>query len=140
MQPSVALGGPMKRRQPVAGISSITADSGLLACGAIAGPLFVTAFVAQGAARPDYNPLRHSISTLALGSEFGWIQVLNFVVAGLLALAFAVGVRRVLQAQNGSTWGPLLIGLYAVCLRGARFFVTAPDSGYSPGTLAKHQD
>jgi len=130
----------MKRRQPVAGISSITADSGLLACGAIAGPLFVTAFVVQGATRPDYNPLRHSISTLALGSEFGWIQVLNFVVAGLLALAFAVGLRRVLPSRNGSIWGPLLIGLYAVGLLGAGVFVTDPDAGYPPGTLAKIQD
>jgi len=130
----------MKRRQPVAGASSITAEAGLLACGAIAGPLFVTAFVVQGATRPDYNPLRHSISTLALGSEFGWIQILNFVIAGLLTMAFAVGTRRVLRPQNGSTWGPLLIGLYAVGLLGAGLFVTDPDAGYPPGTQAKIQD
>ena len=130
----------MKHRQPLADTSSITADAGLLACGAIAGPLFVIAFVVQGASRPDYNPLRHSISTLALGSEFGWIQILNFVVAGLLTLAFAVGVRRVLRPQKGSTWGPLLIGLYAVGLLGAGVFVTDPDAGYPPGTPAKIQD
>src|SRR5215510_8056023 len=140
MQPSVALGGPMKHGQPVADASSITAEAGLLACGAIAGPLFVTAFLVQGATRPDYNPIRHSISTLALGSAFGWIQILNFVVAGLLTLAFAVGVRRVLRPQNGSTWGPLLVGLYAVGLLGAGVFVTDPDAGYPPGTLAKIQD
>jgi len=130
----------MKRRQSVAGTSSITAEAVLLACGAIAGPLFVSAFVVQGATRPDYNPLRHSISTLALGSEFGWIQILNFVIAGLLTMAFAVGVRRVLRPQNGSTWGPLLIGLYAVGLLGAGLFVTDPDAGYPPGTPAKIED
>jgi len=130
----------MKRPQPVAGASSITAEACLLACGAIAGPLFVTAFVVQGATRPDYNPLRHSISTLALGSEYGWIQILNFVIAGLLTMAFAVGATRVLRPQNGSTWGPLLIGLYAVGLLGAGFFVTDPDAGYPPGTPAKIQD
>lgn len=130
----------MKHQQPVAGVSSITAEAGLLACGAIAGPLFVTAFLVQGATRPDYNPIRHSISTLALGSAFGWIQILNFILAGLLTLAFAVGVRRVLQPQKGSTWGPLLIGLYAVGLLGAGVFVTDPDAGYPPGTLAKIQD
>ena len=130
----------MKHAQPVAGASSIAAEAGLLACGAIAGPLFVTAFVVQGAARTDYNPIRHSISTLALGSEFGWIQILNFVVAGLLTLAFAVGARRVLQLQKGSTWGPLLIGLYAVGLLGAGVFVTDPDAGYPPGTPTKIQD
>jgi Protein of unknown function (DUF998) len=130
----------MKPKQAVADASSITAETGLLACGAIAGPLFVTAFLVQGATRPDYDPLRHSISTLALGSAFGWIQILNFVVAGLLTLAFAVGVRRVLQPQKVSSWGPLLIGLYAVGLLGAGVFVTDPDAGYPPGTLAKIQD
>jgi len=130
----------MKNQQPVAGVSWITPEAGLLACGAIAGPLFVTAFLVQGAARPDYDPVRHSISTLALGSGFGWFQILNFVVAGLLTLAFAVGMRRVLRPQNGSTWGPLLIGLYAVGLLGAGVFVTDPDAGYPPGTLAKIQD
>ena len=130
----------MKPMQPVAGVSSMTAEAGLLACGAIAGPLFVTAFTVQAAARPDYNPLRHSISTLALGSAFGWIQVLNFVLAGLLTLAFAIGLRRVLRSRNGSIWGPLLIGLYAVGLLGAGVFVTDPDAGYPPGTPAKIQD
>src|SRR5215831_19562279 len=137
MQPSVALGGLMKPQDTRRDCSSITAEAGLLACGAIAGPLFVTAFVVQGATRPDYNPIRHSISTLALGSAFGWIQILNFVLSGLLTLAFAVGVRRVLQPQKGSTWGPLLIGLYAVGLLGAGVFVTDPDAGYTPGTPTK---
>jgi Protein of unknown function (DUF998) len=52
----------------------------LLVCGAIVGPLFVTTFLVLGALRPAYDPLRHSISTLALGA-FGWIQSLNFIVA-----------------------------------------------------------
>src|SRR5262249_41668825 len=136
MQLSVALGGSMNPQHPIADASSITAEAGLLACGAIAGPLFVIAFLVQGATRPDYNPLRHSISTLALGSEFGWIQILNFVIAGLLTMAFAVGLRRVLPSRNGSIWGPLLIGLYAGGLLGAGVFVTDPDAGYPPGTLA----
>lgn len=114
-----------------AGALSVTA---LLVCGVIAGPLFVAAFLVQGAIRPDYNPLRNSISTLELGSEFGWIQSLNFIVAGLLMLAFAVGVRRALQPQKGSTWGPLLIGLWAVGLIAAGIFATDPDIGYPPGT------
>src|SRR5215831_11242694 len=105
-----------------------------LICGVIAGPLFVTAFLIQGALRPDYNPLRHSISTLELGSAFGWIQSLNFIVASLLTLAFAVGARRVLRLQMRSIWGPLLIGLWAVGLMGAGIFVTDPDIGYPPRT------
>jgi len=115
-------------------------DRTLLICGVIAGPLFVTAFLIQGAIRPDYNPLRHSISTLELGSEFGWIQSLNFIVAGLLMLVFAVGVRRMLRSEMRSTWGPLLIGLWAVGLIGAGIFATDPDIGYPPKTPYPIQD
>jgi Protein of unknown function (DUF998) len=111
----------------------------LLVCGAIVGPLFVTTFLVLGALRPAYDPLRHSISTLALGA-FGWIQSLNFIVAALLTLAFAVGVRWVLWPQQGALWGPLLIGLWAVGLLGAGLFVTDPAAGYPPGTPAKLQD
>src|SRR5215472_1431749 len=111
-------------------------DRALLICGIIAGPLFVTAFLVQGAIRPDYDPLKHSISTLALGS-FGWIQSLNFIVASLLTLAFAVGVRHVLWPEMRSIWGPVLIGLWAIGLIGAGIFVTDPTAGYPPGTPAR---
>ena len=77
----------------------------LLTCGAIAGPLFVIAFVVEGATRANYNALRHPVSSLALG-DTGWIQVANFIVAGLLTLAFAFGLRRVLQQLGGSRWKP----------------------------------
>jgi hypothetical membrane protein len=105
----------------------------LLACGAIAGPLFVAVLLLAGATRPHYHALRHPGSSLALG-EFGWIQDVNFVVAGLLTLAFAVGLRRVLKPARGAIWGPILIGWWAVGLLGAGVFVTDPVSGYPPGT------
>ncbi|GAA4978349.1 DUF998 domain-containing protein [Actinopolymorpha pittospori] len=106
----------------------------LLLCGAIGGPLFVIAFLVQGATRADYDPLRHPVSSLALGPS-GWIQVLNFLVTGLLMMLFAVGLRRALHATGRlSTWGPLLVGTYAVGLVGAGAFVTDPVGGYPPGT------
>jgi hypothetical protein len=75
----------------------------LLACGAIGGPLFVIAFLVEGAIRADYNVLRHPVSSLALG-EGGWMQIVNFIVTGLLMLAFAVGLRRALRPRGGSSW------------------------------------
>ena len=105
----------------------------LLACGAIAGPLFVAVFLVEGATRADYDPLRHPVSSLALG-DHGWTQTANFLVAGLLTLAAAAGLRRVVPPGRGSTWGPLLIGAWAVGLLGAGVFVTDPVSGYPPGT------
>jgi hypothetical protein len=100
-------------------------------CGAIAGPLFVTTFLIEGALKPDYNPMRHPVSSLALG-PYGWTQAANFIVAGLLTLAFAVGllwlpgVRQVI--------GAVLVCIWAIGLIGAGIFVTDPVSGYPPGT------
>jgi hypothetical membrane protein len=105
----------------------------LLACGAVSGPLFVLVFLVEGATRARYDPLRHPVSSLALG-EWGWTQTANFIVAGLLTLAFAVGLRLALRPEKGSTWGPLLVGVWAVGLLGAGIFPTDPVSGYPPGT------
>jgi hypothetical membrane protein len=104
----------------------------LLACGVIGGPLFVVVFVIEGATRADYDPMCHPVSSLAL-DDFGWTQVANSIVTGLLTLAFAVGLRRAFRPLGGSTWGPLLIGVWAIGLLGAGIFVTDPVSGYPPG-------
>ena len=105
----------------------------LLACGAIVGPLFIVAFLFEGATRANYDSLRFPVSSLALG-DYGWVQSANFVVAGLLTLAFFAGLRRTPVQGKGSTWGPLLVGVWAVGLLGAGVFVTDPVSGYPPGT------
>jgi hypothetical protein len=104
----------------------------LLGCGAVGGPLFVVAFVFEGATRAGYDPLRYPVSLLAVG-DFGWTQVANFIVTGLLMLAFAVGLRRAPQPVGGSIWGPLLVGIYAIGLLGAGIFVTDPVAAYPPG-------
>jgi hypothetical membrane protein len=100
----------------------------LLACGVIGGPLFIVIFLVEGATRANYEPLRHPVSSLALG-DYGWVQVANFIVVGLLTLAFAAGLRHTLRPGKGSTLGPLLVGIWAVGLLGAGVFVTDPVSG-----------
>ena len=105
----------------------------LLTCGVLAGPLFTFAWLVEGATRADYDPLRHPISSLALG-ELGWTQTLNFLVTGGLMLAFAVGLWRAQPPDRRTRWGTLLIGAYAVGLIGAGAFVTDPVSGYPPGS------
>jgi Protein of unknown function (DUF998) len=120
---------------PAAGAAPGTTRSrALLVCGAIAGPLFTAAWILEGATRAHYNPLWHPVSSLELGGEFGWTQRANFVVAGLLTLAFAIGLWRALRPLGGSTWGPLLVGAHAIGLLGAGIFVTDPVNGYPPGT------
>ena len=111
----------------------------LLACGAIGPPLFIAVFLIEGGISairpPGYNPLRHPVSTFAIG-DFGWLQTANFLVTGLLLLGFAMGVRLVLRRHHGGIWAPVLIGLIAVGLIGAGVFTADPLSGYPPGTPA----
>jgi len=90
--------------------------------GALAGPLFVAAFLAEGASRADYDPLRHPVSALARGPR-GWQQRANFAVAGTLMLAGAAGLGR-----RGR-----LVEAAAVGLLGAGAFRTDPVLGYPPG-------
>src|SRR5580704_18248638 len=66
---------------------------GLLYCGLAAGPVFITTFLVEGATRDQYRPLRHPVSSLALGPR-GRIQTANFAVTGTLVLAGAVGLER----------------------------------------------
>lgn len=79
----------------------------LLLCGALGGPLFVVAFIIEGATRADYDPLRHPVSSLALGDS-GWMQTTNFFVMGLLMLAYAVGLRRAFRPPRGLDLGAAL--------------------------------
>jgi Protein of unknown function (DUF998) len=105
----------------------------LLRCGVAAGPLFVLTALTEGATRADYHPLRHPVSSLALGPR-GWVQVANFSVTGALYLGYAAGLRRAPRAAVGTRAGPILIGAAAVGLLGAAAFVTDPVSGYPPRT------
>jgi hypothetical protein len=105
----------------------------LLACGVIAGPLFTLGYVVAGALRVDYDWRRHPISSLALGPG-GWIQAANFVLSGVLLLAFALGVRRVKAAGGAAGWGRRLLEAAGILLIVAGLFATEPVSGYPPGT------
>jgi Protein of unknown function (DUF998) len=107
----------------------------LLACGVVAGLLFVVVAALQVLSRDGFDLARHPLSLLSLG-ELGWIQITNFVVTGLLAVAFAVGLRRVLHPGRGGTWGPLLLGLFGVGLIAGGVFVADPALGFPPGAPA----
>ena len=99
----------------------------LLWCGVVAGPLFLLTALAEGATRAGYDPLRHPVSSLALGPP-GWVQVANFSVAGALYLGYAVGLWRAPRTVVGTRIGTILIGAAAVGLLGAGAFVTDPVS------------
>ncbi|HEU5379797.1 MAG TPA: DUF998 domain-containing protein [Ktedonobacteraceae bacterium] len=107
----------------------------LLAWGAIGSLLNIVVLLVLGAIRPGYNAWYVPDSSLELG-ESGWIQITNYIVCGVLLLGFAIGLRRVLRTGRGSTWGPILLGIYGLTFIGAGIFVTDPVLGYPPGALS----
>ncbi len=98
----------------------------LLLCGAIAGPLFILTVLIEDYTRPAFNPRLQALSLLSLG-EWGWVQIVNFVLAG---------VWRRLHPGRAGTWGPLLIGAYGLGLILVGVFRTDPTNGFPPGAIA----
>jgi hypothetical protein len=107
----------------------------LLACGIVGPPLFIVTFLIEGATRPHYSAWRNYVSSLGAGPG-GAVQVANFIVYGLLSLAFVVGLRRVFSTGKGSIAGPCFLGIYGLGLLVAGIFVTDPGLSYPPNPPA----
>ncbi|SPL96650.1 unnamed protein product [[Actinomadura] parvosata subsp. kistnae] len=105
----------------------------LLACGVLAGPMYVTVSLAQAFTREGFDLARHPWSYLA-GGDVGWIQTLNFVLTALATLAAAAGLRRALAPGRGARWAPVLVGVFGASLIGAALFPADPAMGFPAGT------
>ncbi len=105
-----------------------------LLCGAIAGPLFASAFTAIGAARAGYDWESLPVSSLAIGRH-GWLQRMNFVVAGVLYSCAGGGLRRSANRRVGPRAVSALVAGVGVGLIGSGMFVTDPVGGFPPRSL-----
>ncbi|TDC51755.1 DUF998 domain-containing protein [Jiangella ureilytica] len=114
---------------PHAGVRSVATTRTLIGALAVSGPLWAVVSLAQAATRDAFDLSRHPLSMLAVGS-LGWIQIANFVVAGLLMIAGAAGVKR----ATTSTWAPRLVLTYGVGYVLAGVFVMQPGAGFPAGT------
>src|SRR5579864_7347509 len=119
----------------MSGLQKLRDTRFLMWCGVVAPLMFVTVFMIESATRPDYNPLRSMVSELSL-SEYGWQQIANFLVSGILVLAFARGLRRVFPSGPASTWGPRLLTMTGLGLLVAGVFVCDPGLAYPAGAPA----
>ncbi|WP_326825989.1 DUF998 domain-containing protein [Streptosporangium sp. NBC_01756] len=105
----------------------------LLACSALAAPLFAIVSLTQAFTREGFDLTRHPLSMLSTG-ELGWLQIANFLVSGALTVAGAVGLRRVLRGTPGGTWAPRLILVNGIGMIAAGVFVMDPGDGFPAGT------
>lgn len=115
----------------------------LLGYGVLAGPLYVLVGLAQAVTRDGFDLRRHELSLLANG-PFGWIQMTNLVLSGLMTVAAAAGIGRAVRrataldagAPRSAGWAPRLITGYGLGLIVAGFFRADPMDGFPLGTPA----
>jgi hypothetical membrane protein len=112
--------------------SDTATTRGLLTCGVIAGPVFVAAAIVQILTRDGFDLRRHPLSLLSVG-EHGWIQVTNFVLAGILSILFSIGMARMLTDGPGSRWGPRFCALFGIGLVIGGIFKADPALGFPVG-------
>lgn len=118
------------------GGSSHAVSLRLLRCltwaGLLGPALFILIFLVAGWLRPAYDPLRQTVSKLALGPG-GWLQIADFLLLALAMAAFAVAA----WFQLGRGWLNRL-GLLALALVALGFFLLAffpAESGTLPGQI-----
>lgn len=105
----------------------------LLACGAVAGPVYVTVTMAQALTRDGFDLRQHRFTLLTSG-DLGWIHKTNMLLVGVLTVLLAVGVGRTLRTGRGAVWGPRLLGLCGVAYIIGGVFTADPVIGFPPGT------
>ncbi|MEV0733226.1 DUF998 domain-containing protein [Polymorphospora sp. NPDC050346] len=96
--------------------------------GAAGAALFVLVFLVDGWSRPNYAPVRHPVSALALGGR-GWIQTANFVVSGSAITVGALGV----VFQGPSILLGVVLAAFGLALVASGVFRMDPMLGYPPG-------
>jgi hypothetical protein len=68
----------------------------LLQAGVIGPIFFVLVFISDGFLHPNYSQMSQMVSFLSVQTN-GWIQIANFVISGLLLIAFAIGFFQRMQ-------------------------------------------
>lgn len=112
-----------------------TTTKRLLRCGLIAGPFFVVVSLAQALIVPGFDLARQPVSQLTLG-DFGWIQRTNFLITGLLLIAYAAGMSRAMREGSGRLWAPILMTAVGVGFGAGGVFVPDAGNGFPPGAPA----
>jgi Protein of unknown function (DUF998) len=101
------------------------------AAAAVAAPLFFGAGLVQAAFRDGFDLRRHMLSHLMNG-DYGWIQVLNFLICGALFVAAAFGMRSAYRTSLRGTTA--LLAVFGATLIAAALFRADPAYRFPPGT------
>ena len=111
----------------------ILSTRALLACGAVAGPLYVTVSLIETFTRAGFDMRVHRFTALTTG-DLGWIHQSAMVLVGLAMVVLAVGASRTLQTGPGAVWTPRLLALFGVAYVVGGLLRADPVAGFPPGT------
>jgi hypothetical protein len=107
----------------------------LLNLSVAAGPVFAVLATVQAVSRDGFDLRRHPLSQLATG-DLGFVQITNFVLAGIGVLCLAVAHRRIVTTGVGRRWLARMVGGFGVGLVAAGVFPMDPQDGFPVGTPA----
>ena len=105
----------------------------MLLIGAVsATPLMVVLWAVQALTRTGFRPTFHPMSLLSLG-DFGWVQIGNFVLTGVLVMGGGIGLGRALKVGRLTRCASALVFVMGVGLVVAGVFVTDAGAGFPVG-------
>ncbi|MGC7096323.1 DUF998 domain-containing protein [Amycolatopsis lurida] len=102
----------------------------LLTCAVAAAPLWASVSLIQAATRDGFDLTQLPLSMLSVGS-LGWVQIVNFLVGGLLTVLGAAGLRRVLPGR----WAARLLAVSGAAMIGAGVFTMDPADPFGGASL-----
>lgn len=105
----------------------------LLACGVVAGPLYVAATLVQALTRDGFDITTNRFTSLTSG-DLGWIHQSNMVLVGALTMLFAAGAAEVLRNARISVWAPWAIALFGAAYAFGGALTADPVLGFPLGT------
>jgi len=104
----------------------------MLTAGVLVGPLFVGLSLILAFASSGFDITKHEVSLLLLGN-LGWLQMINFILVGLLSISCAIGLKQALKTGRASKWGPILLGVFGMLFIIAAFFHPDGHHGFPAG-------
>ncbi len=101
----------------------------MLGWGVVAGPFYLIFGLILALTRPGFDLGRDALSLLLIG-DLGWLQWLNLVLAGLMTIVAAIGLRR---TPEWSRTAAALVGVYGLCLVLSAIFPPDATENFPPG-------
>jgi hypothetical membrane protein len=109
-----------------------------LATAGIAGPIiFAVGALVHSLLRPDHSLVTHPVSALAAGPS-GWLQNANFLLFGVLMLAYAIGLHLGVRPTKWGVVGVTFLVLSGVGLLWGGVFPATDATGAFDGDRLLH--